>query len=320
MGKLLKKILFKKDLNFITNMTEELNEFFRLQKDKNKIFLRAYRGIGLSSKQVNVIKQVETKIKEGKYNLKKNKCLCQADDDEIIAFEDRYGFKINTVICRNCGLIRLNPYYDEETLAKFYDSEYDLIYRTKKSPKKIFKEQQTRGGGYIRTLLDNGITLNNKTVYEAGCAMGGILQAFKNENCKIKGVDYNSRLIESGRKKGLNLETGGIEKLQNEPPADIIILSHLIEHILNPVKFLTQIKEILKQDGILYIITPTIETIETEYLNNIFFYLQNAHIYNFSKNTLKYLVELCGFEIIYQNVDKGEYIVKKCPYSRDIMQ
>lgn len=147
MKKLLKKILFKKDLYLISNMREELHSYFRLKKDKNKIFLRAQRGIGLSSGQIDSIKRVEKKIEKGEYNLKNNQCLCQADDDEIIAFKDRYGFNINTVICKNCGLIRLNPYYDEKTLAKFYDSEYDLIYRTKISPKKIFKEQLMRGGG-----------------------------------------------------------------------------------------------------------------------------------------------------------------------------
>lgn len=150
--------------------------------------------------------------------------------------------------------------------------------------------------------------------------MGGILQAFKNENCKIKGVDYNSRLIALGRKQGLNLEVGGVEKLKNEQPADIIILSHVIEHIANPCDFLKELRDILKQDGLMYIITPTIETISTStfYESNIFNYLQNAHIFNFSKNTLKYLAEICGYEIIYQDVDKGEYILKKTSRFRNI--
>ncbi|ELV04616.1 hypothetical protein [Brachyspira hampsonii] len=40
-------------------------------------------------------------------------CVCGEDNDELIATKDKFGLDCNFVICKNCGLIRMNPYYTE---------------------------------------------------------------------------------------------------------------------------------------------------------------------------------------------------------------
>lgn len=64
-------------------------------------------------------------------------------------------------------------------------------------------------------------------------------------------------------------------------------------------------------DETLYIAVPTIETIPINYGNNIFNYLQNAHVYNFSEETLKYVIERAGFKSIDYVTELGCIIAKK---------
>ena len=48
-------------------------------------------------------------------------CFCQSNDD--VAISEYHPF----VICKVCGLIRLNPRLTQETYRKFYDKEYHIF-------------------------------------------------------------------------------------------------------------------------------------------------------------------------------------------------
>lgn len=299
--------------NFV-KLSEEINEY--LEPLHRQIFLKGERGIKLTENQVRFINQVNKKIEKGEYRFTPNKCLCGSDSDELIALRDRYGFHIKTVICRHCGLVRANPYYDNETLAKFYSCEYDPIYRggLTKDLEDYFSSRVYGARSIVNAIKNNRIAPEEKIVYEIGCAAGCILKAFQNIGCKVAGTDYNKELVEFGKTKGLDLRIGGAECFKGSEPADIFILNHVLEHVTNPIEFLNDIKKILKDDGILFIGIPTLETILADYKNNIFHYLQNAHIFYFSKNTIIYTLECAGFSC--RQISRSQFIAQKSSKTR----
>ena len=73
-------------------------------------------------------------------------------------------------------------------------------------------------------------------IFEFGCGDGGILFALKQLGCDVYGNDFDSKTVEFGRSKGLTLELGDEYTLKKYGQADIIILSHVLEHIKNPIK------------------------------------------------------------------------------------
>ena len=276
-------------------LIDELNDYAGLTHQH--LFLLGQRGRGISEHQRTYINQLNDKIEDGEYVAVPNKCICGSDEDEIIAVRDRYGIKINTVICRHCGLIRANPYYDKKSLANFYTNEFDEIYRggINLGFDDYFEKRVEAGEQIIETLKNNSISIDNQTVYEIGCAGGGILKAFQNLGCNVVGVDYNTNMIECGKEKGLDLRLGSTEALLGCEPADIIILNHVLEHITEPIAALKAMRDLLKDSGILFVEVPTIEIIGSIYHNNIFSYLQNAHIFYFSLHTLRYVLECSGY-------------------------
>ena len=70
---------------------------------------------------------------------------------------------------------------------------------------------------------------------------------------------------------------------------------HVLEHIGQPLKILSKVRELLKQDAIFYIEVPNLNT---PYRNLNKEYFQIYHNYYFSEQTLESLLIKSGFEII----------------------
>ena len=251
------------------------------------------------------------KIACGEYNTVECNCICGAKkDDVLIATVDRYGVPVNTFICKHCGLLRIDPYLDDVSLQKFYNTDYDKIYRTTLSQKHFFNEQVKSGERILSAVSKIKSDLNEAIVMEIGCSMGGNLLPFKRVGCSVFGADYNEDHVCKGRQLGMDLRVGSWSQLQDAAPADILILSHVLEHMTDPIAFLKNIMTLVKDDGFLYIAVPAVEDIPESYDHDIMLWLQNAHAYNFSNVTLKEVVAHGGAKPVWDN-GKGIVIAQK---------
>ncbi len=301
---------------------ESITEYNDIMNQLHNTYLLSHRGARLTREKKYLRDSVNTKTIAGDYQLVTNNCLCGAQDDQLVAVRDRYGIKINTVICHHCGLIRANPYYTSTTLDQFYNSEYRRLYTFVNNDIEKFFCDQVRAGQVILDNVNSYLTwqTRGKRIYEVGTGMGGILQPFAENGAIIKGVDVGRKYIELGRKKGLDLEIGDYQVLKKYPPADLIILSHVVEHMTNPIEFLSNLRDIINKSGLIYIAVPTIETITINYGNNLFAYLQNAHAFYFSQNTLRYVAECAGYEVVKSLTNQGVVICRPSTNKRDLSE
>lgn len=267
------------------------------------------RGMDLSPAQLQARTAFERKLKSDVYRLSPLSCPCGAADDELLADHERHGLAINCVICRRCGQIRADPYYDEDTLRRFYADEYDLIYARRAADFSTVFAARAAGIGrstssaaydYGRRILDHIHGLRaisgRERVYELGCG-GWNLWPFHAAGCRVCGTDYDEQLVTAGRGKGLDLRCGGAERLSDLPPPDIVILNHVLEHVRDPQAMLCAAVQLLAPDGLLYVAVPTIETIGI-YNHNLFWYLVNAHCWHFSSHTLQRLLAQAGLSCL----------------------
>jgi len=250
--------------------------------------------VSLTERQVSAIEGFRTALREGDYSFSPNPCLCGARDDVLIACRDRYGLEICTVLCHSCGLLRTDPYFDPESLLNFYRRHYRPIYTGEEfSPPSFFEEQRAHGEEIIRFLKTKGVCFPGR-VLEVGCGAGGILEAFRREGARVAGCDPGKSFLEYGRKKGLALEAGGAENLNQYAPADLVILAHVLEHFRDPLAELRKIRHLLAPEGLLYVEVPGLFWIEKSYSGDFGRYLQNAHVYHFCLESLDYVLSLSG--------------------------
>jgi len=266
--------------------------------------------IKLNALQISMKKQIESKIRQGRYKLEKVDCIvCGKDDFEQLSEKDRYGLAVSVVICRECGLIQTNPRLSQESYNELYNEEFrELIFGEDRTTRDLFLDQYFHGQKIykeLRTSLPK--ELKDLFILEIGCGAGGILACFRDLGCSVFGMDLGREAIDFGRKKyNLNLQVGTLADCKLDRNPDVIIMSHILEHLLNPRQELEQARSILDEKGFIYIEVPGIRNLGfVQYDLNFLHLLQIVHTYHFSLNSLKNLLGKTGFKFI-----KGNEIVR----------
>ena len=272
----------------------------------------SYPVIDISAKQKKNIDLFNTEVSKGKYRLEEVPCnLCGSEKRKILFKNDRYGICQHTVVCMKCGLVYSSPRLTAKSTEKFYRSdEYRNIYEGG-STGDIFLNRYKNALSYrydpsipykymelmfVDFLNEKGIVFNS--VCEIGAGGGTNLIPFKRMGKEVAGFDYSKELVSLGRKKGINISQGSIEDM--EESYDLIMLIHVLEHFLNPVEQLKNLRNYCKK--YLFIEIPGMVNQAPS--------LQNAHFYYFSLNTLLYCICRAGFKIVdYRTIETNDYIM-----------
>ena len=219
-----------------------------------------------------------------------------AEEEQVVAEVDRYGLPLRTVLSRDSGLMRSDPYYAPDYLSVFYRDHYRSLYRPKRFSLSWFLAEQIRHGQRILERLPTPLRPGAR-VLDVGCGMGGMLVAFALEGCEIVGFDYGAEYVAKGRRLGLDLRAGGFETVAGERPFDLVMMSHVLEHAADPIAFARQAAGVLATDGLCYLEVPGIFNIRAGYDGDVLTYLQNAHQWHFTAATLRATLARAGLHV-----------------------
>lgn len=261
--------------------------------------------------QISGIEQLKEDINNGKLHLRENHCLCQNDNPEkdiCLSEKDRYGLPIPQLLCSKCGVIRSAIVFDDTSNTNFYKNYYRSIYNAGITKDNFWIDQCNRGQKLLN-LFNHYIGIDTvQNVAEVGCGAGGVLWAFKVAGKQVEGFDFDTDFLSYGLSKGLNLHFGDFDE-EAKSNYDLVILSHVLEHFLNPIDSLQRIINKVNDGKYLLVEVPGILNISDTYFNPIT-YFQNAHIYNFYYDYLKVFFEKLGLIVVYGD-EKCDFIVQK---------
>jgi len=251
-------------------------------------------GMYLDSTRKKAFNELNEMVYQGTLKLQKN-LICFCGDTNFIKLSrlDRYGLPFGTQICKKCGLISQTLSLTEDSMPIFYDKIYwplnhgntiDNSFATDLGAKEfcnfLVPEIKKRFQKKIK-------------IFEVGCGQGNRLFRLKNElindfDVTIIGCDYSQDAISAAQKNNIIVRKGGVEVLENDSPADIIILSHVFEHVVDIKKFMSQVENLSHQNSLIYIEVPGVTDLNNkpEYEYDYQDYCIVAHIHNFSLSTL----------------------------------
>ena len=107
-----------------------------------------------------------------------------------------------------------------------------------------------------------------------------------------KGIEPNIGYSEYAKNEyGCTIETGEIENMSGQ--YDIITMFHVLEHVASPLMAMKKLYQSLKENGVLFVEVPWIETNDAS-PHNIYF---KAHILYFSIDTLVSCAS-CYFDVL----------------------
>ena len=147
------------------------------------------------------------------------------------------------------------------------------------------------------------------SVFQVGCSDGYTLNSFRQAGAqKVTGVDPSSdahRLAK--RKYNIDYYNTTVEKLDIKEKFDLIILTHVLEHLYNPKDTLEKCWKMQNENGLLLIEVPLLDNIES--CSPVYFSFE--HINYFSEKTLIWTLEICGYKpfVITKIMDRNSYPV-----------
>lgn len=231
-------------------------------------------------------------------------CPCGASrGDRLLSEVDRHGLPCRNVICLGCGLVRLDPRWKEERYRRFYEMEYRALYNPSPKPKASYAGQVAGSdatGERARWVVAAAGSLRVWTpkVVEIGAGGGWNLARLPAAWPRV-GFDVDDEFLRIGAATfGLDMRRGFVEEALDEvAQADIVLLSHVVEHFSEPREVLSTIARRLRPEARLLIEVPGLFRLHRTNLD-VRTYLQNAHTFTYCGFTLRDVCLRAGLEVL----------------------
>jgi 2-polyprenyl-3-methyl-5-hydroxy-6-metoxy-1,4-benzoquinol methylase len=135
---------------------------------------------------------------------------------------------------------------------------------------------------------------------EIGCGSGRMLKSMQEKGWDVVGVDPDPIAIKNAKSKGLIVYQGILaDQKFSDDSFDAIALSHVIEHVPDPLSLLKECERILKPGGHLVLITPNINSLCHRLYKSDWRSLEPPrHLHVFNLATLKQVSQRAGFNHI----------------------
>jgi glycosyltransferase involved in cell wall biosynthesis/2-polyprenyl-3-methyl-5-hydroxy-6-metoxy-1,4-benzoquinol methylase len=135
---------------------------------------------------------------------------------------------------------------------------------------------------------------------EIGCGHGEFLDRAATYGFDVTGIDRSVHACDKARSKLSNgrgrVVCGELNVLAEEVARyDVCVVSHVIQHVRNPRRFVEQVHRLLKTDGVLFIAAPNMDSRPARQLKDKWTEFKPEHFFYFSAETLQSLLFHCSF-------------------------
>jgi len=187
---------------------------------------------------------------------------------------------------------------------KDYISQFDKNYFGSIELKyKRYKDMKEMQRIYFpKSVLEEKIQAKSK-VLDIGCAFGFFLKLCDEYNLKTYGLDISDYAIRKAKKitkaKLYLRDINDMLDIFSDEYFDLVTMFDTIEHVKNPCGLLTEVHRVLKRGAKMVITTPNINAIAKLLKGNQWVgFSDPSHLYLFTSDSLKFLVEKNGFVVI----------------------
>jgi hypothetical protein len=217
-------------------------------------------------------------------------CACGSDAKVLVGNTTRHRNQFDLYQCQYCGTIRIDPYLTNASIEKYYSDTYGKIKRQDIAAEQLHKRQK-KSAKLVWTKVAPFLKEGDK-VLDFGGGAGGKVMEILAQGYDVYLKELDQKYFEFGISQGLKPYAEGMK-------FEFIVLSRVLEHVNEPVKFLEYFKnDLLKDGGHIYLEVPLIENSRGDYLLNE---IHIAHKFYFSNLSLKHICALAGFEISYES-------------------
>lgn len=174
---------------------------------------------------------------------------------ETFGDRDQYHY----VLCRDCRLVYLSPRpaYDDVFVADAYEHYADNAhaFQLDEAGNLVNYRWQRHPDDEVLEILE--LDQKHSALLDVGCAMGAFLASAQPHFDRVYGLEVSHAMASAVEKRlGVTVFTQKFEELRTDVRFSTILMSHVIEHIPDPHRWLQVAKGLLAPDGLLVICVP----------------------------------------------------------------
>lgn len=225
--------------------------------------------------------------------------LCDAPGGHLVSEEVSGAPESRVYRCAECGIVFLHPIMDPAEERTFYERDFPSYMEERHAPGgadpashfQAHRPEAERRLALVRDILSPGMA-----ALDIGSATGYFLHAVRPYVRSVTGVEPGEEFAAYARTQGITT----VSSLAHLPGRsfDLAFLFYVLEHMRDPLDFLTQVRRVIRPGGLLVLEVPNVEdALVSLYDLPAFrrFYYQRAHYYYFSPQTLVALLQRAGY-------------------------
>ncbi len=190
--------------------------------------------------------------------------------------------------CKTCGIVFQDPMPSQEQLDSYYAE--DTGWETQCSTRNTSDSAQLSQRLYrlLAKELSNEQGMQRGRVFDFGCGYGSFLDSFKEAGWQTYGFEPGPQGRQAAERN---------HHMFDSPPEtgdfDLVVIRHVIEHLREPLKILTELRRLIRPGGFAYVGVPDLGRLrEHRNLQNIF---NGAHVFAFTSGSLANMLYLAGY-------------------------
>jgi hypothetical protein len=224
--------------------------------------------------------------------------ICGHSDFETVSESDKFKHEIENVVCKTCSFTFMNPAPTEAALEDFYKNRYwEFFFSPKPSEKMLAITKNVERANYHCEYIKSKIDWDSVFSFiDVGGGDGSLIKSFKRNSDENKEFilvepsdDYRLFAVENN---SCTSDHDSLSQVVKSSARRLISMVHSLEHISNPMRFLSNLSVLLNEGDYLFIDVP-----------DVFGYwhvseVHIAHMSHFNTQTLSYAASINGFEVI----------------------